>query len=200
MIMTKGEQTKAMILARAAPLFNQRGYAGSSVTDIMGATGLEKGGIYKHFRSKEELTLAAFDYAFAQVQQRMGVMLQEKKHAIERLHAIIEFFVQNVDAPPVAGGCPIMNTAIESDDAYPLLQERAKGAMDQWFEMIYRIVKKGIERGEVREGVEARVVADVLIAGLEGALMVSKLYQDVGHMQSMAEHLRMYVERELRSA
>ena len=194
---TKGEQTKRMILARAAPLFNQWGYASSSIADIMGATGLEKGGIYKHFRSKEELTLAAFDYAFAQVQQRMGAMLQEKKHAIERLYVIIEFFAQNVDTPPIAGGCPIMNTAIESDDAYPLLRERARMAIDQWFDTIYHIVEKGIERGEIRAGIEAKEVADVLISALEGALMVSKLYQDAGHMQRVTTYLRRYVEGEL---
>ncbi len=194
---TKGEQTREMILARAAPLFNQWGYAGSSIADVMTATGLEKGGIYKHFRSKEELMLAAFDYAFAQVQHRMRSMLQEKRHAVERLYAIIEFFAQNVDDPPVAGGCPVMNSSIEADDAYPLLRERAKAAMDQWFDTIYRIVKKGIERGEIREGIEAKEVAGVLIAALEGALMLSKLYQDAGHMQQVTIYLQRYVEGEL---
>ena len=195
--MTKGEQTKEMILARAAPLFNQWGYAGSSMADIMTATGLEKGGIYQHFRSKEELALAAFDYAFEQMQQRMQTMFREQRHAIERLYAIIEFFVQNVDDPPVAGGCPVLNTAIEADDAYPVLKERARAAMDQWFATIHRIVIKGIERGEIQRGVEAKEVADMFIASLEGALMLSKLYQDAEHMQKVAGYLRQYVKREL---
>jgi TetR/AcrR family transcriptional regulator, transcriptional repressor for nem operon len=193
----KGVQTREMILARAAPLFNQRGYESSSITDIMAATGLEKGGIYKHFRSKEELMLAAFDHAFAQTQQRMRMLLQEKRQAVERLYAIIDFFVQNVDEPPVAGGCPVMNTAIESDDAYPILRERAQAAMDQWFDTIHRIVVKGIERREIQEQVDAQIVADIFIASLEGALMVSKLYQDDMHMQRVATYLRLYVEREL---
>ena len=51
----KKEQTRQRIVAEAAPVFNQRGYAGSSLADLMKATGLEKGGIYRHFSSKEEL-------------------------------------------------------------------------------------------------------------------------------------------------
>ena len=53
--MTKGEQTRRKIVAAAAPIFNQHGYEGSSLADLMEATGLKKGGIYRHFSSKEEL-------------------------------------------------------------------------------------------------------------------------------------------------
>ena len=62
MAATKGERTREGIVAAAAPLFNQRGYAASSMSDVMAATGLEKGGIYRHFESKDELALAAFDH------------------------------------------------------------------------------------------------------------------------------------------
>jgi AcrR family transcriptional regulator len=56
-LMSKGEETKAKILHQAAELFNQQGYAGSSISDIMRVTGLQKGGIYNHFSSKDELAL-----------------------------------------------------------------------------------------------------------------------------------------------
>src|SRR5436305_10867326 len=79
--MGKGEQTRAMILARVAPLFNQQGYFGSSLSDIMQQTGLEKGGIYNHFKSKEQLALQAFDYSYALLDQRIRTVLAGKKHA-----------------------------------------------------------------------------------------------------------------------
>src|SRR6202171_5234257 len=63
--MTKGEQTRKKIVEAAAPIFNQRGYEGSSLNDLMEATGLKKGGIYRHFTSKEELAVEAFDYTSA---------------------------------------------------------------------------------------------------------------------------------------
>lgn len=61
--MSKAEETKEKIIKQAAQLFNQYGYAGSSMSDIMRATRLQKGGIYNHFQSKQELALAAFDFA-----------------------------------------------------------------------------------------------------------------------------------------
>src|SRR5271168_901917 len=62
--MTKGEQTRRKIVAAAAPIFNQHGYEGSSLADLMAATGLKKGGIYRHFSSKEKLAAEAFDYTW----------------------------------------------------------------------------------------------------------------------------------------
>jgi len=55
--MSKGEETRERIVAEAAALFNQRGYEGGSMSELMKATGLEKGGIYRHF-SSQELTVA----------------------------------------------------------------------------------------------------------------------------------------------
>src|SRR3984957_15247277 len=60
----KGEQTRQEIIRKAAPIFNQKGYEGATVSDLMRATGLEKGGIYRHFGSKQELAGDAFDYAW----------------------------------------------------------------------------------------------------------------------------------------
>jgi TetR/AcrR family transcriptional repressor of nem operon len=60
----KGEQTRQDIIRKAAPIFNQKGYEGAALSDLMRATGLEKGGIYRHFESKEELAGDAFDHAW----------------------------------------------------------------------------------------------------------------------------------------
>src|ERR1700733_15617000 len=62
--MRKGEQTRLEIIRKAAPIFNQKGYSGAALSDLMRATGLEKGGIYRHFDSKEELAADAFDHAW----------------------------------------------------------------------------------------------------------------------------------------
>ena len=57
--MSKGDQTRERIIAKAAELFNQRGLEGTSMADLMEATGLEKGGIYRHFPSKEAVAAEA---------------------------------------------------------------------------------------------------------------------------------------------
>src|SRR5258708_40252715 len=104
--MGKGEQTRAMILSRVAPLFNQQGYFGSSLADIMQQTGLEKGGIYNHFKSKEQLALETFDYSYAILDQRIRAVLAGKKHAIERPYTLLSLFHQFADEPPTPPGRP----------------------------------------------------------------------------------------------
>jgi len=192
--MSKGEQTRERILARSAQLFNRQGYFGASLADIMRETGLEKGGIYNHFSSKEQLALESFDYAYGLVQQRTRAALSGKYNAIERLLAIVSVFQSEVDDPPVAGGCPILNTAIEADDANEVLRDRARFAMDSWRTTIHRIVNKGIERHEIRPGVDADEIASILIATLEGANMLSNLYKDPIHMQRAVDHMVHYIE------
>ncbi len=192
--MSKGEQTRERILARSAQLFNRQGYSGSSLSDIMRETGLEKGGIYNHFTSKEQLALELFDYAYELVRQRVRNALAGKFNAIERLLAIVSVFQGIVEDPPVAGGCPILNTAIEADDANELLRDRARSAMTDWRTTIHRIVNKGIERQQIRPDIDADEVASILIVTLEGAIMLSNLYKDPVHMQRAADHMVRYIE------
>ncbi len=197
--MSKGEQTREMILAQAAQLFSRQGYFGSSLSDIMQETGLEKGGIYNHFNSKEQLALEAFDYAYTLLDQRIRNYLAGKMHAVDRLLAIVSYFQSLIDDPIVDGGCPILNTAVETDDAYPVLRDRARAAMDSLRGTLKRIITKGIERQEIRAEVDVDTCVTVFIATAEGAVMLSKLYQDPVQMRRAAAHLTRYIETDLRA-
>lgn len=195
--MSKAQETKMRIIEQAAALFNQQGYAGSSISDLMRVTGLQKGGIYNHFRSKDELALEAFDFAVNRVQEEFMGALKGKRHAVDRLIAIVSVYERMSDAPPVQGGCPILNTAVESDDAYPTLRERAQLAMDAWRALIQRIVDKGIMRGELHSTVDADTVATILIATIEGGVMLSKLYGDASHLERALNFLKTYIQHQL---
>jgi len=195
--MSKGEETKEKILQQAAELFNQQGYAGTSISDMMRITGLQKGGIYNHFKSKDDLALQAFDFAIDQISRRYRAALRSRHHAIERLQAIINVFRSNIDSPIIKGGCPLLNTAIESDDTHPTLRERTQQAMNSWRNMICRIIRKGIEKGEIRPTVNADEVATILISTLEGAVMMSKLYGDSIHIERVIQHLNHYLKSHL---
>lgn len=192
--MSKGEETKERILQQAGELFNQLGYAGTSMSDIMRVTGLKKGGIYNHFQSKEELALQAFDYAINNVIQRYRVALLSKRHAVERLQAIVDAFASYADNPPLKGGCPLLNTAVESDRVHPALRERAREAMNSWYDMIRRVVQKGIKRGEIRSTVEPDEVATIAIAILEGGIMIAQLQDNPIYLKRAISHLNKYIE------
>jgi TetR/AcrR family transcriptional regulator, transcriptional repressor for nem operon len=192
--MSKAQETKTRIIEQAATLFNQQGYAGTSVSDLMRATGLQKGGIYNHFHSKDELALEAFDFAVNCVQQKFMGALKGKRHAGDRLLAILSVYENILDNPPIEGGCPILNTSVESDDFHPALRERSQLAMDAWRDLIRRIVDKGIMRGEFQATVDADTVATILIATIEGSVMLSKLYGDAFHMERGLKHLKLYIQ------
>ncbi|HEV2689924.1 MAG TPA: TetR/AcrR family transcriptional regulator [Bryobacteraceae bacterium] len=195
--MKKGQETRERILARAARLFNEKGYYGVSLTDLMKATGLQKGGLYNHFESKEKLALEAFEYSAKRVYDRFDDALAGKRASVERLLAIVHVMGNYAVDPPVPGGCPILNTAVESDDGNPQLRARARKAMEDWRNLLRRIVSKGMERGEIRR-IDADEFATFFIATIEGGIMLSKLYGNPVHLARVAEHLKHYIETELR--
>jgi AcrR family transcriptional regulator len=187
-----------MILHRAAEVFNRKGYYGARLADILQATGLEKGGIYNHFGSKDDLALEAFDYAVDLVRQEFQKALKDKRDAIDRLRAIVGVYRGLPSDTPIAGGCPVLNTAVEADDTHPALRDHARRTMDEWREFIHRVVIKGIERGQVRPEVNADELATYIIATLEGAIMLTKLYDDITHMNRVVDFLETYLETNVR--
>jgi AcrR family transcriptional regulator len=191
--MTKGEQTRQRIIEQSAQLFSKTGYFGTSIADIVDATALQKGGLYAHFSSKDDLALAAFDYAFEIQQSRFKVVLKGIRSPLERIRQYLIVFATIATDPPLVGGCPVLNTAIESDDAIPQLKARAQGAMNQWYEFLQISFQKAVDRGEVYANTSPTRMASFFIASLEGAIMLSKLYDDSTHMQRVLETLQDYL-------
>jgi TetR/AcrR family transcriptional repressor of nem operon len=198
--MRKGQETRERIVARAAELFNVQGYAGTAMSDIMQVTGLEKGGIYRHFESKEQLALAAFDHAAERVRQRMHVALANKAHAADVLIGFLELFRSYAQRPPLLGGCPVLNTAVESDDTNPVLRERARAVVAEWRATIQAAVQRGIARAELRPEVDAEQLALLLIATMEGAVMLTMLLGDAAPLEQAFQHLRQYIDTSVRAA
>jgi TetR/AcrR family transcriptional repressor of nem operon len=192
-MMTKGDQTRQAILERAAQVFSVRGYAGASMDDLTRATGLTKGGIYHHFGSKEVLALEAFDFAVDLVKARLSEMLVGKSDPIEQLLAYVNLFYCLIDDPVVKGGCPILNAAVEVDDTNPVLCERVQQRLNGWRLFVLNIVEQGRQQGAIRAGIEPEKVVTVMIASLEGAIMMSKLYADRQYLDQVVEHLTAYI-------
>jgi TetR/AcrR family transcriptional repressor of nem operon len=192
---TKGEQTRQKIVAAAAPIFNQRGYEGSSLADLMAATGLQKGGIYRHFSSKEELAAEAFDYTWKTAWETRMQNVDQAASGIEKLKQLIANFVEV--RPPVGGGCPILNTAVDADDGNAILRERAAKALRSWSARLQSIVKEAVIAGETRMGVDPKNVATLVIASLEGALMMSRIERSHDALRRVQVHLNGYIDNEV---
>lgn len=197
--MRTAPHTREQIIAQAAPIFNQQGYSRTSISDIMRATGLKKGGIYNHFASKDELALAAFDYTYERLSQRVGdAMQQAGDDPLAQIQAMIRVYNQLTPHMPVAGGCPILNTAVDSDDTHPDLYARVQQVVNRWRRSIVKRVARGIERGVIRPDVDAEELASLIIATIEGAVLLVRLHHDPVHMQRATAHLLDHIERTVR--
>ena len=193
--MRKGEQTRQDIIRKAAPIFNQKGYDGAALSDLMRATGLEKGGIYRHFASKEELAAEAFDYTWEAAWNARLLHVDEKANGIEKLKQLIANFVEH--RSPVAGGCPVLNTAIDADDGNPVLRARVAKALRSWVSRLQVIIEQAQERGETLRGVDSKAVATLIVASLEGALMMSRIQRNDEALRRVQSHLNGYLDREV---
>src|SRR5260370_23533859 len=127
--MSKGEKTRQRIVAEAATLFNQRGFEGGSMADLMQATGLEKGGIYRHFSTKEELAAEAFDYAWQAATDARMHDLDSVANSVDSLKRFMSNFINRRQSGPAGG--PLLNTEIRADAGTTVLRDRASTSMRQ---------------------------------------------------------------------
>jgi TetR/AcrR family transcriptional regulator, transcriptional repressor for nem operon len=173
-------------------LFNQKGYEGCSLQEIMAAAGVEKGGIYRHFGSKEELALAAFDFAWREVSHGRTQGLDEIQDPLLRIEAFIRNFTER--RPALRGGCPLLNTATDADDGNAALRGRAREALDGWRTRLSSLVSSAVRRGSLKSGTRPYAVASLIIGTLEGALMISRLDEDRAALKIARDHLILYIE------
>src|SRR5438477_5793353 len=89
---SKGDETRQEIIRKAAPIFNRKGYSGAALSDLMRATGLEKGGIYRHFESKQDLAVDAFAHAWKVSFDARFEGTAEISNTVDRLKQIVRNF------------------------------------------------------------------------------------------------------------
>ena len=192
---SKGQETRQRIIAEAAAIFNQRGYERCSMQAIMEATGLEKGGIYRHFGSKEQLAAEAFDYAWhaAMVKRRQG--LESISNHADRLKQHIANFTLRSGVP---GGCPLLNTAVDSENGNPVLRERVRKALQDWQEMLQNALQAGMKAGTIRPATEPAQAANHIIATLEGAMLLARIERKDQPLRQAIDRLHTWIDRDLR--
>jgi TetR/AcrR family transcriptional repressor of nem operon len=193
--MSKGQQTRQEIVRKAAALFNRKGYEGTALSDLMDATGLQKGGIYRHFDSKEELAVEAFEYAWRTAFEVRQKGVEERHNTLDRLKQMVRNFVEQREGL-VPGGCPLLNTAIDSDDGNAVLRSHARKAMKQWLTRLRSLIAEGKRRGEIKPTADPERLAALIAGTLEGALMISRLNRADEPLSWVQQHLEAHLEQQ----
>jgi TetR/AcrR family transcriptional repressor of nem operon len=173
--LSKADRTRQYIIETTAGIFNTKGYAGTSMSDITDATGLTKGSIYGNFGNKEDVALAVFDYNSGKISSLIQQRIQAAKTYHDKLMVYAQVYDQFTRGNFPVGGCPILNTAIEADDTNNLLKDRAANAIKRWRKNVQDLIQAGVEAGEFKEGLDQQRIALSIIALVEGGLMISKV-------------------------
>lgn len=187
--MREPEVTKEKILESAGALFNTQGYKATSLSDITVATGLTKGAIYRHFGSKDELENRSLQYLSGRLMEKVRSVIKGQPSAGLKLRGIFSFFSSYITNPPIAGGCPLLNAAIESDDTDPELKKGALGILNNLRDSLIHILEKGKQYHQIKGDINSDYYATIIIASLEGAIMMSKLRDDNTDIEKVISHL-----------
>ncbi len=195
--MTKAEQTRQFIIEKTAPLFNKKGYAGTSLSDITTATGLTKGSIYGNFKDKEEVALAVFKHNTDQLSKKTADWISEHDNAYDQLIGIFDFYRTNWIAISANGGCPMLNTAIESDDGMPIMKARVKLTFDNWSKKISKILDDGIKKEVFKPEINTSQYANLFIMMIEGGILLSKIYNKQDNLFLILDRIIKIVDDEI---
>jgi AcrR family transcriptional regulator len=192
---TKGKRTRQYIIEKTAPLFNSKGFDGTSMADLENATGLTKGSLYGNFADKEEIATEAFRYTIARIKEMVRLKLEGASTYKGQLYSLFDFYSQYVFNPPVAGGCPLLNTAVEADDHRVSMRTVVVSELMSTIRFISTLLRQGVEAGEFNPSINPEEQAYTFFCAIEGALMFSRVEQSREPMDIIVRHCKSIVDK-----
>ncbi|WP_337588352.1 TetR family transcriptional regulator C-terminal domain-containing protein [Paenibacillus gorillae] len=147
------------------------------------------------FVSKDEIALEAYNYAASTVSSKLSEAVDQEQSASGRLIAFFRVYGDVVNNPPFIGGCPMQNTAVESDDTHTELRDRARQGLHNFLDLMKGIISDGIRAGEFKADLDSEALASFAFSLLEGGILLSKLDGDNKHMHTNTAIFSSYLEQ-----
>jgi len=191
--LSKADRTRQFIIETTAGIFNMKGYAGTSMSDITEATGLSKGSIYGNFGNKEDVALAVFDYNHGKVHSIIQQRIIAAKTYHDKLMVYAQVYDQFTRSTFPVGGCPILNTAVEADDTNSLLKDRAAKAILRWKKSVQDLIQAGVDAGEFKGGLDHQRLALSIVALIEGGIMISKVTNSQACLDKIMNTVELFI-------
>lgn len=145
------------------------------MSDLTAATGLTKGSIYGNFKDKNDVAVHAFRHNINLIFDFFAKEMKAAGTIMEKLLAYPRGFRKIHRMVLAYGGCPIVNTAVEADDTHPTLRKMSMDVLNRWKSGIVSLIERGIAEGSIEPAVEASTTAEILIALMEGGIVLSKV-------------------------
>lgn len=197
--MSKAEKTKQYIIEKTATLFNTQGYASTSLSDIIAATGLSKGSIYGNFENKEQVALDVYHYNALSLKKRLAESLNKEFLTVtEKLLVFLSFYRENWRQVFQNGGCPLLNAAVECDDTFPELKNLVQISFTEWIEMISEVIREGQKFNEFKPEINAEEYASQIIMIIEGGILLAKTMDDKNFLYLALDRISYIIEKEIK--
>lgn len=187
--MSQDTATRERLITEMMRLVHEKGFGATSISDVAQAAGVTKGAVYHHFSTKDHLGLAAVEHAGAGFARFVDGALKGPT----ALAALDNFFNAALDTHRRRGfvsGCPFGNLALEMADSAPHYRKTLTRVFDAWVSRIQDVITEAQQAGEIRNDLSANQLARLIVAGLEGGIMMSRLTKDEGPMKDCIESLR----------
>ncbi len=196
--MSKAEKTRQFIIAQSAPVFNIKGYENTSLSDIQEVTGLTKGSVYGNFADKNELAIAAYQYNYDEVADRLVQCVKEAGTAADKLKSILDFYRKNWKNIARLGGCPIVNAAVEADDHAVFLKGHVQKSILDFAGLLQRIIEKGQRTKEFKQDISAQDYAYIMLTTLEGGILLAKIMHSNQRLWMALDRIQLIVDQEIK--
>lgn len=195
--MSKAEVTRTYIIEKSAPLFNMKGYAGTSLSDITKATGLTKGAIYGNFENKDEIAAAVFEHSVCELNKRIDAFVSHENNAYKKLIAFSEFYRRNWKIVFERGGCVIQNASIEADDNLAFLKKNVQASIHSWIIHLSQIIEQGQRERLFKKKCDPCYYAYTIITLIEGGIMLAKIMNDPRLLLQSLDRIKRMIDTEL---
>lgn len=162
---------KDRIIHESLRQFSTKGFMSTSISDILEVVGTSKGGLYNHFKSKEELLLAALSEARKIWRQRNLEGLDRLARPLDKLKKLLENYRDRylADSENFPGGCIFVALAVELNDQQPHLAKEVNEGFLRFKGLIQRLLDQEKEAGRLKSDIDTGLVAEMIFAGILGA-------------------------------
>jgi len=190
----RSEKTRQFIIETTAALFNKKGYAGTSMSDITTATKLTKGSIYGNFENKEEVALAVFEYNAGKRNKIINERIQKAVTNKDKLMVYATIYGSTGASVFAEGGCPLLNTGTEADDTHEPLRKKVSAELIQWQKEIVMIINNGIVSKEFRKDTDPQKMAFTIVAIIEGGIFIARTTKTLSNLDQTMDTIKEIIQ------
>jgi TetR/AcrR family transcriptional repressor of nem operon len=186
---------KEQILEAATRMMALRGYHRTALDDVLRESRTGKGNFYHYFRSKEELGYAILDRLLERLETRTltPIFGDAAGPPLAQVEVFLDQILATQRAGNCVGGCPIGNLAMELADAHEGFRQRLAGGFERWRQCLAAALTRAQVTGALTPDVEPDGLARFLVAGIEGAILLTKVQKDIRIMEHCVAELRRHL-------